>query len=183
MALLFKLESAEGAADRSALGPGLDRPTEQNLGASTEIHRNPGPGLLESTYQECLCYKLRQRGGQRGQVRLPLCHQGIQLDRGYQADLVVEDSVVLNLKTVDQPRPVHSAERPTDRRLRGKPAGLLIKFNLPILRKALKRVNHDRAVAGLGPSAGSRGLARDEGNGRDSSDALKTRRSSAAAVK
>ena len=185
MALLFKLESGEGAADRSALGQGLDRPTEQNLGASTEIHRNLGPGLLESAYQECLCYKLPQRGSQlRGQVRLPLCHQGIQLDRGYQADLVVEDSVVLNLKTVDQPGPVHSAERLTDRRLSGKPAGLLIKFNLPILRKALKRrVNHDAAVAGLGSSAGARGLARDEGNGRDSSDALKTRRSSAAAVK
>ena len=180
MALLFKLESAEGAADRSALGPGLERPTEQNLGASTEIHRNPGPGRLESAYQECLCYKLPQRGGHlRGQVRLPLCHQAIQLDRGYQADLVVEDSVVLDLKTVD-----HSTERPTDRRLSGKPAGLLIKFNLPILRKALKRrVNHDRAVAALGPSAGSRGLARDEGKARDSSDALKTRRSSAAAVK
>ena len=173
MALLFKLESAEGAADRSALGPGLDRATEQNLGASTEIHRNLGPGLLESAYQEWLCHKLRQRGGHlRGQVRLPLCHQGIQLDR-----------LVLDLKTVDQPGPVHSAERPTDRRLSGKPAGLLIKFNLPILRKALKRVNHDRAVAGLGPSAGSRGLARDEANARDSSDALKTRRSSAAAVK
>jgi len=150
MALLFKLESAEGAADRSALGPGLDRPTEQNLGASTEIHRNPGPGPLESAYQEWLCHKLRQRGGHlRGQVRLPLCHQGIQLGRD--ADLVVEDSVVLDL---------------------------------PFLIKALKRrVNHDRAVAGLGPSAGSRGLARDEGNARDSSDALKTRRSSAAAVK
>ena len=185
MALLFKLQSAEGAADRSALGPGLERPTEQYLGASTEIHRNPGPGRLESAYQECLCYKLPQRGGHlRGQVRLPLCHQAIQLGRGYQADLAVEDSVVLDLKTVDQPCPVHSAERPTDRRFSGKPAGLLIKFNLPILRKALKRrVNHDRAVAGLGPSAGSRGLARDEGNARDSSDALKTRRSSAAAVK
>lgn len=150
MALLFKLESAEGAADRSALGPGLDRATEQNLGASTEIHRNLGPGLLESAYQECLCYQLRQRGGHlRGRVRLPLCHQGIQLGRD--ADLVVEDSVVLDL---------------------------------PFLIKALKRrVNHDRAVAGLGPSAGSRGLARDEANARDSSDALKTRRSSAAAVK
>jgi hypothetical protein len=83
--------------------------------------------------------------------------------------------VVLDLKTVDQPRPVHSAERPSDRRLSG------IKFNLPILRKALKRrVNQ---VAGRGPSAGSGGLARDEGNARDCSDALKTRRSSAAAVK
>lgn len=175
MALLFKLESAEEAADRSALGPGLDRPTEQNLGASTEIHRNPGPGPLESAYQECLCYKHRQRGGHlRGQVRLPLWHQGIRLDGGYQADLVVEDSVVVDLKTVDQPCPVDSAERPTDRRLRGKPAGLRIKFNLPILRKALKRrVNHDRAVAGLGPSRGSRGPARDEGNARDSFDALK----------
>ena len=174
MALLFKLESAEEAADRSALGPGLDRPTEQNLGASTEIHRNPGPGRLESAYQECLCYKHRQRGGHlRGQVRLPLWHQGIRLDGGYQADLVVEDSVVVDLKTVDQPCPVDSAERPTDRRLRGKPAGLRIKFNLPILRKALKRRVNDRAVAGLGPSRGSRGPARHEGNARDSSDALK----------
>ncbi|MDE3158373.1 MAG: GxxExxY protein [Acidobacteriota bacterium] len=173
MALLFKLESAEEAADRSALGPGLDRPTEQNLGASTEIHRNPGPGPLESAYQECLCYKHRHRGGHL-KVRLPLWHQGIRLDGGYQADLVVEDSVVVDLKTVDQPCPVDSAERPTDRRLRGKPAGVRIKFNLPILRKALKRrVNHDRAVAGLGPSRGSRGPARDEGNARDSSDALK----------
>jgi hypothetical protein len=113
---------------------------------------------------------------------LPLSHKGIQLDRGYKP-LAIEDSVVLDLKTVDQPFPVHSAQRPADRKLSlGKPAGLLIDFNLPILGRDFKRrVNHDHAAAGPGvPSAGSRGEAGDEENARNSSDPLKTRLSGSA---
>jgi hypothetical protein len=118
----------------------------------------------------------------KGQVRLPLSHKGIQLDRGYKA-LAIENSVVLDLKSVDQPFPVHSAQRPADRKLSlGKPAGLLINFNLPILGRAFKRrVNHAAAGPGV-PSAGSRGEAGDEENARNSSDTLKTR-ISASAVK
>ncbi len=158
MALMSKLESAEGAQDRSAFRQsGLDRPTERKLGAATQNHRNRATGLSGSAYQECLCYESRQRGGHLGgQVGLPVSRQGIQGDCGYQ----------------------------TDRVLAGKPAGLLINFNLSILRTALKgRANHDHAVAGLGvPGAGS-GLKRGIRTLETLPALQKTRPPSASAVK
>lgn len=157
MALMSKLESAEGAEDRSAFRQsGLDRPTEQNLGAATQIHRNRARGLFGSAYQECLCYEPRQRGGHLGgRVGLPVSGEAIQGDCGYQ----------------------------TDRVLCGKPARILINFNLPILRTALKRRNHDHAVGGLGVAcAGSGAEAGDKDTG-NSSGTPKTLRPSASAVK
>ena len=99
---------------------------------------------MESVYEECLCYELTQRGlGFQRQVELPVAYKGIKLTCGLRMDLVVEDAVVLELKTVDQLLPVHSAQLLTYLKLSGKKVGLLINFNERVLTKGLKRlVNH-----------------------------------------
>jgi GxxExxY protein len=124
----------------------LNQITESIIGAAIEVHRVTGPGLMESVYEECLCYELSQRGlGFKRQVELPVSYKGIKLNCGFRMDLVVEDAVVLELKTVDQLLPVHSAQLLTYLKLSGKKLGLLINFNEPVLTKGLKRLaNHFR---------------------------------------
>ena len=128
----------------------LDRLTEQIIGAAIEVHRNTGPGLMESVYEECLCYELSQLGlSFQRQVHLPISYKGIKLDCGFKMDLLVEDSIVLELKTVDQLLPIHSAQLLTYFKLSGKKVGLLLNFNEPILKKGLKRlVNHFKEPSG-----------------------------------
>jgi GxxExxY protein len=118
--------------------------TERIIGAAIEVHRNLGPGLLESTYEECLCYELSQLGFSfQRQLELPVRYKSVDLDCGYRLDLVVEGLVVLELKSVSELLPVHSAQLLTYLRLSGKPVGLLINFNVPVLKNGLKRlVNH-----------------------------------------
>ena len=138
-------ESAEGAEERVVRRPQrLERITERIIGAAIEVHRHLGPGLLESAYEECLCYELSQLGLPfERQVHLPISYKGIKLDCGYKMDLVVDDSVVLELKTVDHLLPVHVAQLLTYLKLSGKTVGLLLNFNEPVLRKGIKRlVNH-----------------------------------------
>jgi GxxExxY protein len=146
-----KSEGAEGAEVISALPLSrLNQLTEQIIGAAIEVHRQTGPGLMESVYEECLCYELSQLGLRfQRQVHLPVSYKGVKLDCGFKMDLLVEDSVVLELKTVDQLLPVHSAQLLTYLKLSGKRVGLLINFNEPVLTKGLKRlVNHFREPAG-----------------------------------
>jgi GxxExxY protein len=145
-----KSESAEGAEVISTHRLSrFAQLTEQIIGAAIEVHRQTGPGLMESVYEECLCYELSQLGLRfQRQVHLPLSYKGIKLDCGFKMDLVVEDSVVLELKTVDQLLPIHSAQLLTYLKLSGKEVGLLINFNEPVLTKGLKRlVNHFREPA------------------------------------
>ena len=140
-----KPESAEEAeVGISSLPPRVL--TEAIIGAAIEVHRVTGPGLMESVYEECLCYELSQRGLRfQRQVELPVSYKGIKLDCGFRMDLVVEDSVVLELKTVDQLLPIHSAQLLTYLKLSGRKLGLLINFNEPVLTKGLKRLaNHFR---------------------------------------
>src|SRR5215831_15985895 len=121
-----------------------DQLTELIIGAAIEVHRETGPGLLESVYEECLCYELSQlRLAFERQVHLPVLYKGIKLDCGYRMDLVVEDAVVLELKTVDILLPVHSAQLLTYLKLSGKKVGLLMNFNESVLRKGLKRLVND----------------------------------------
>ena len=97
---------------------GLNRLTEMIIGAAIEVHRNTGPGLMESVYEECLCYELSQLGLKfQRQVELPVSYKQIKLKCGFRMDLVVEDAVVV-----------------------GKKVGLLISFNETVLRKGLKRL-------------------------------------------
>jgi GxxExxY protein len=129
---------------RARLESWVDEVTEKVIGAAIEVHRRLGPGLMESVYEECLCYELQQaRLGFQRQVQLPIVYKGIKLDAGYRMDVVVADAVVLELKAVETLLPVHSAQLLTYLKLSGKSVGLLMNFNEPILRKGLRRlVNH-----------------------------------------
>lgn len=118
--------------------------TDQIISAAIEVHRHTGPGLLESVYEECLCYELSQRSllFQR-QVPLPVIYKGVRLDCGFKMDLLVEEEVVLELKTVESLLPVHSAQLLTYLKLSGKHVGLLLNFNEAVLHRGLKRLVHD----------------------------------------
>jgi len=164
----------------------LDHLTEFIIGAAIEVHRHTGPGLMESVYEECLCYELSQRGiSFQRQVELPVAYKGIKLDCGYKMDLVVEDAIILELKTVEQLLPVHSAQLLTYLKLSGKQVGLLMNFNEPILKKGLKRlVNHFPQPANEPiPSAPSARQPREDAKVPSCDGAFKTRRLGVSAVK
>ncbi len=154
------IENIEGAEGISVPGrPWLDRLTERIIGAAIEVHRHTGPGLLESTYEECLCYELAQLGLRfERQVPLPVLYKSIKLDCGYKMDLLVEDAVILELKAVESLIPVHSAQLLTYLKLSGKSVGLLLNFNEPVMRKGIKRlvnVYPERPPARVGRSRSS----------------------------
>lgn len=108
--------------------------TAQIIGAAIEVHRVLGPGLLESAYEECLCHDLGLRNlSFRRQVPLPVIYKGVNLDCGYRLDLIVEDSVILELKCVDRLLPIHDAQLITYLKLTGKTVGLLINFYVDVL--------------------------------------------------
>jgi GxxExxY protein len=171
----------DGAEGRSAA-----RLTEMIIGAAIEVHRHTGPGLMESAYEECLCFEFSQLGlGFKRQVNLPILYKGVKLDCGYKMDLVVEDTVVLELKTVEHLLPIHSAQLLTYLKLSGKKIGLLMNFNEPILTKGVKRlVNHFRE--GPVTPVTSASSAREPGEDtltRIPFDTLKTQRLGVSAVK
>ena len=108
--------------------------TEQIIGAAIEVHRELGPGLLESAYEECLCHELHLRNLKfERQVPLPVRYKGIALDCGYRVDLIVADSLVLELKCVEHVLPVHEAQLLTYLKLTGKRVGLILNFNVSVL--------------------------------------------------
>ena len=120
-----------------------DQITEKIIGAAIEVHRALGPGLLESAYETCLCRELDLIGiSFTRQVQLPVEYKGEQLECGYRLDLVVEDQVVVEIKAVDALLPIHEAQLLTYLRLSGHPIGLLINFNVPVLRSGLRRLVH-----------------------------------------
>ena len=115
--------------------------TEKIIGCAIEVHRILGPGLLESAYEQCLCYELSQNGLPfNRQVALPVAYKGIKLDCGYIMDLVVEDLVIVELKTVEKFLPIHEAQLLTYLKLNQLEVGLLINFNVPVLRSGIKRI-------------------------------------------
>lgn len=114
--------------------------TSKIIGAAIEVHRTLGPGLLESAYQTCLAqeFKLRDIPFQREQP-LPVSYKGIQLDCGYRLDFLVDGRVVLELKAVRQMQPVYESQLLTYLRLTGCKVGLLINFNVPVLKDGIVR--------------------------------------------
>ncbi|HKW27149.1 MAG TPA: GxxExxY protein [Terriglobales bacterium] len=117
-----------------------DSRTEPIIGAAIEVHKQLGPGLLESTYEECLCHELHLRGIQfQRQSDLPVIYKGLKLDCGYRIDLLVEEKVVVELKAVEQLLPVHEAQLLTYLRLAHKTVGLIINFNVPLLKDGIRR--------------------------------------------
>lgn len=114
--------------------------TEQIIGAAIEVHRELGPGLLESAYQRCLAREFELRGLQfREQVPLPVRYKGLELDCGYRMDFVIEEKVVLEIKAVEKLIPVHEAQLLTYLKLSGYRIGLLINFHSSTIRNNLLR--------------------------------------------
>ena len=125
------------AVDLNAITHGI-------IAAAIEVHRHLGPGLLESAYQECLCYELTRMGiSFNREVHLPLNYKGLRLDCSYRIDLLVEDKVLVELKSIEQLLPIHSAQLLTYLRASNKPVGLLINFNVLVLKDGIKRIVHD----------------------------------------
>lgn len=119
----------------------LNKITENIIGAAMEVHKALGPGLLESAYEECLAHEMRLRSlGFERQLPLPVAYKGVKMDCGYRLDCVVEKAVVLELKAVEALLPIHEAQLLTYLKLGGWTVGLLINFNVPILKKGIKRI-------------------------------------------
>lgn len=114
--------------------------TEIVIGAALEVHRALGPGLLESTYEMCLCRELslREVPFQR-QKPIPVDYKGIKLDCGYRADLVVDNKVLLEIKAIDALLPLHDAQLLTYLNLGGWNVGLIINFNVRLLTQGIRR--------------------------------------------
>lgn len=115
--------------------------TDLVIGAAIEVHRALGPGLLESAYEECLCIELVDRGLQfQRQVPLPVSYKTIHLECGYRIDVLVENRLILELKTVEKLMPIHDAQLLTYLKLSGVKTGLLLNFNTALLKDGIKRM-------------------------------------------
>ena len=111
------------------------------IGAAIEVHKALGPGLLESAYEECLCRELDLRKiHYKRQKEIPIEYKGIELDCGYRADILVEDKLLLELKACESIEKIHEAQLLTYLKLTNIDLGLLINFNVPILKEGLKRL-------------------------------------------
>ena len=111
------------------------------IGAAIEVHKKLGPGLLESAYEECLCRELHLRGIEfERQVPLPLNYKGIDLDCSYRLDLLVEDKVIVELKSIEGLEPIHEAQMLTYLKLRNAWLGLIINFNVIMLKDGVRRL-------------------------------------------
>jgi GxxExxY protein len=118
--------------------------TERIIGAAIEVHRVLGPGLLESAYEGCLAHELSIANlSFERQVPLPVIYKSFQLDCGYRVDFLVEQMVVLELKAVEELQRIHEAQLLTYLKLGGWAIGLLINFNVPVLKKGIKRMVHN----------------------------------------
>lgn len=117
--------------------------TNKAIGCAIEVHKSLGPGLLESAYQECLAFELMKAGLQiERQAPVPVVYKDIHLNCGYRIDILVEHALVLELKSVDILAPVHEAQILTYMKFANKPIGLLINFNVPLLKNGIKRFRY-----------------------------------------
>ena len=119
----------------------INKLTGEVIGSAIEVHKTLGPGLLESTYEECLCRELLLRNiAFDRQKALPIHYKGVDLDCGYRLDIVVENRVIIELKACDELKPIHEAQLLTYLKLTGIKIGLLINFNVPVLKEGIKRL-------------------------------------------
>jgi len=119
----------------------LNSITRDVIGAAIDVHRALGPGLLESAYQVCLVHELRERGLRAAeQVPLPVRYKEVQLECGYRLDLVINDCVVVEVKSVETVLPVHRAQSLSYLKLSGHKIGLLINFNVRVLKEGVVRL-------------------------------------------
>ena len=114
--------------------------TREIIGAAIEVHRHLGPGLLESAYRRCLMQELSLRGiSFESELPVPLQYKGMQLESGYRLDLLIRDAVVVETKSVEALAKVHEAQLLTYLRLGGWSVGLLINFNVEVLKNGIRR--------------------------------------------
>jgi GxxExxY protein len=150
-----RAEFAEEAEEPVMVQPALSLEnalTDRIIGAAIEVHRHLGPGLLESAYEECLCYELSVMGLKfQRQVHLPVKYEEVLLDCAYKMDVIVEDTVILELKTVDDLLPIQKAQLLTYLKAADKRVGLLINFNVSILKNGLRRMVNQYVGASLTP--------------------------------
>ncbi|MFN9977841.1 MAG: GxxExxY protein [Phycisphaerae bacterium] len=124
----------------AALFRRCDAITDKIIGAAIEVHRSLGPGLLETAYEACLAKELADRGvAFARQLELPVNYKGIRVECGYRIDLLVEDLIVVELKSVEKTQPIHEAQLLTYLRLMDKPVGLLLNFNVSKLTDGIVR--------------------------------------------
>jgi len=122
-------------------GNRLNQITESIIGAAIEVHRALGPGLLESAYEACLAFELGECGLKVEQQKpLPIVYRRVRLDCGYRLDLLVQEAVVVEVKVVDRLAPIHKAQLLSYLRLSGLKVGLLINFNVRILKDGIVRM-------------------------------------------
>jgi len=111
------------------------------IGCAIDVHRNLGPGLLESAYRHCLCHELTDKNlFFQTEIPIPLVYKDIKLDHGYRLDILVENKVVLEIKTVESFSEVHTAQLLTYLRLGNYKLGLLLNFYVPVLKNGIKRI-------------------------------------------
>jgi GxxExxY protein len=119
----------------------LDEISHRIIGAAIEVHRHLGPGLLESAYQSCLAFELKQLGLKvEEQKPLPVVYKQVKLDCGYRLDMVVEDEIIVEIKAIEKLLPIHDAQLLSYLRLTKKRVGLLMNFHVPVLKNGLKRI-------------------------------------------
>lgn len=119
----------------------LNTLTERVIGAAIQVHRELGPGLLERVYADCLAIEFHERSiPANREVRVPLRYRTIAVDNAYRLDFLVEDALIVECKAVEQLLPIHSAQVLTYLKLTGKRLGLLLNFNVEVLRNGIKRI-------------------------------------------
>ena len=134
------MNKAALTAEDVEVGKSLNELTEAIIGSAMEAHRALGPGLLESTYEMCLCRELSIHGLRfERQVPIAVEYKGVKLDCGYRADVVVEDSVLVEIKAIDSLLSIHEAQLLSYLKLGGWKIGLLINFNVELLKHGLRR--------------------------------------------
>ncbi len=118
--------------------------SDKIIGAAIEVHKAMGAGLFESVYEECLCYEFNLRNISFEQQKvIPIIYKGKTFDHGFRADLLVEDTIIVELKSVSSVLPVHEAQLLNYLKLSNLKLGLLINFNVPILKNGIKRIVND----------------------------------------
>jgi GxxExxY protein len=117
--------------------------TGKVIGAAIEVHKTLGPGLLESAYEACLCQELLLNGiVLERQKELPLNYKGIKVDCGFRLDILIPDKLIVELKSCDALQPIHEAQLLTYLKLTGIKLGLLINFNVPVLKEGIRRISN-----------------------------------------
>ncbi|MBZ5521940.1 MAG: GxxExxY protein [Acidobacteriia bacterium] len=134
------MKSLPQRTQSTAESKGINTVTHGIIGAAMKVHSALGPGLLESAYEACLMHELRKAGFEvKSQVELPVIYDGVHIDLGYRLDLLVNDSVVVELKCVEKISPVHEAQIISYLKLSGKRVGLIINFHVRHLKDGIRR--------------------------------------------